>query len=218
MSNHSHSIFGERELHFVFFRRPVEFLPSDDSSGHVSGIRFEKTHLKGNGDSGKQLAVGTGQYEDINCGVVLKSIGYKSVPVEELPFDDRRGIVPNKEGRVFSDNSEDSIPENGLYVVGWLKRGPTGIVATNLYCAEETVRSISSDITKGKIVEPSSKKSGRKGLIEILDKKKVESVSFEGWEKIDSKEKMLGCLKNKPRAKITTWDELLKTSKLEVSN
>eukprot|EP00268_Persea_americana_P038081 TRINITY_DN3773_c0_g1_i14.p1 TRINITY_DN3773_c0_g1~~TRINITY_DN3773_c0_g1_i14.p1 ORF type:complete len:110 (+),score=18.96 TRINITY_DN3773_c0_g1_i14:4879-5208(+) len=73
--------------------------------------------------------------------MVLKSIGYKSVPVNGLPFDHQKGGVPNIQGRVLSDKSEHAILEKGLYVTGWLKRGPTGIIGTNLFCAEETVSS-----------------------------------------------------------------------------
>ncbi|KAF5735046.1 NADPH:adrenodoxin oxidoreductase mitochondrial [Tripterygium wilfordii] len=129
----------QRELHFVFFSKPDRFLESDDSSGHVAGVHLEKTVLEGV-SPGKRIAVGTGQFEDRPCGMVLKSIGYKSVPVDGLPFDHQKGVVPNIRGRVFSDISIDpALCENGLYVCGWLKRGPTGIIATNHYCAEETV-------------------------------------------------------------------------------
>ncbi|RZR91695.1 hypothetical protein BHM03_00019861, partial [Ensete ventricosum] len=136
----------------IFCLKPDKFLPSEDES-RVGGVRLEKTCLKANGLSGKQVAIGTGQFEDVNCGLVLKSIGYKSVPVDGLPFDKYRGrfsrpfgsitsagVVPNVKGRVLSSDQPENVNiEQGLYVVGWLKRGPTGIVATNLYCAEETV-------------------------------------------------------------------------------
>uniref|UniRef100_A0A0E0CJ57 NADPH:adrenodoxin oxidoreductase, mitochondrial n=1 Tax=Oryza meridionalis TaxID=40149 RepID=A0A0E0CJ57_9ORYZ len=185
---------GQKELHFVFFRRPTRFLPSEDDDGVA----------------GKQVAVGTGEFEDLKCGLVLKSIGYKSLPVEGLPFDKYRGIVPNLKGRVLSSESENATVEPGLYVVGWLKRGPTGIVATNLHCAEETVAIILEDDKEGLFMGSSdSKKQGRRGLLEILEQKNIRFVPFDGWEKIDSKEKVAGELKNKPREKITTWNELL---------
>ncbi|XP_031100660.1 NADPH:adrenodoxin oxidoreductase, mitochondrial-like isoform X2 [Ipomoea triloba] len=130
---------GQRELHFVFFRKPERFLESDARSGHVAGVKFERTIIREDVGSGKQIAVGTGQFDDLECRLVLKSIGYKSVCVEGLPFDPQNGIVPNIRGRVLSDSTGDLTEvEKGLYVCGWLKRGPTGIIATNLYCAEET--------------------------------------------------------------------------------
>ncbi|KAL6629475.1 hypothetical protein ACP70R_029240 [Stipagrostis hirtigluma subsp. patula] len=199
----------QKELHFVFFRKPTRFMPSENGST-VGAVQLEKTK---DGVTRKQVAVGTGEFEDLKCGMVLKSIGYKSLPVEGLPFDQNRGVVPNLRGKVLSSKSETATVEEGLYVVGWLKRGPTGIVATNLHCAEETVASILEDDKKGVFTSSSeSKKHGRKGLLEILEQKNIRFVPFSGWEKIDSKEKTAGQHTNKPREKITTWDELLKAA------
>ncbi|XP_057751131.1 NADPH:adrenodoxin oxidoreductase, mitochondrial isoform X2 [Arachis stenosperma] len=204
---------NQRELHFVFFRKPDSFQESEDRTGHVSGVHFEKTVLKGDGPE-KQIAIGTGEFEDIKCGLVLKSIGYKSVPVDGLPFDHKKGIVPNFRGRVLSDTSGDpTLLEEGLYVCGWLKRGPTGIVATNLHCAEETVLSISEDIEKGMLISSAAlPKPGREGLLQLLQDRDVRIVSFSDWEKIDSEEKRLGSSRNKPREKLSTWDELHKAA------
>ncbi|GAV92444.1 hypothetical protein CFOL_v3_35823, partial [Cephalotus follicularis] len=209
----SHPISGQRELHFVFFRKPDRFFESDEKRGHVAGVHFEKTILKGVG-SGRQIAAGTGQYEGIDCGMVLKSIGYKSVAVDGLPFDHQKGVVPNVGGRVLSDTSGDpTLLENGLYVSGWLKRGPTGIIATNLYCAEETVASISEDLEQGALASKSKfTKPGREGLLQLLDDRNVRVIQFNAWEKIDSEEKKRGILRNKPREKLTTWEELLKAA------
>ncbi|XP_071737251.1 NADPH:adrenodoxin oxidoreductase, mitochondrial-like [Rutidosis leptorrhynchoides] len=209
-----HSDPGQRELHFTFFRKPEKFIESNDRSGHVAGVNFEKTTLQGSADSGYQVAVGTGQYEDINCGLVLKSIGYKSIPVDGLPFDHSKGVVPNIRGRVVS-SSDVVQPEAGLYVCGWLKRGPTGIIATNLYDAEETVASISEDIEQSGLTSVfASTKPGRNGLQQLLESRNVNVVTFNDWEKIDSEEKRLGSLKGKPREKLTTWNDLLEiTSK-----
>ncbi|CAH9097772.1 unnamed protein product [Cuscuta europaea] len=159
---------GQRELHFVFFRKPDRFLESDSRSGHVAGVHFERTTLRDVG-SGKKIAVCTGQFEDMRCGLVLKSIGNKSICVDGLPFDHKNGIVPNIRGRVLSDSTHLTEVEKGLYVCGWLKRGATGIIGTNLYCAEETVTSICEDIKKGILPSDSSSKPGKKGLLELLD-------------------------------------------------
>ncbi|XVE70454.1 hypothetical protein DITRI_Ditri10aG0073700 [Diplodiscus trichospermus] len=204
---------GQRELHFVFFHQPDMFLESSDKKGYVSGVHLERTVLKGVGP-GKQTAVGTGKFEDLACGIVLKSIGYKSVPVDGLPFDNQKGVVPNIKGRVLSYNSRDpTLLENGLYVCGWLKRGPTGIIATNLYCAEETVTSILEDLEQGIIASTASlPKPGRDGLLQIMDNRNVRVIPFSTWERIDKEEKRLGNLRNKPREKLTTWEELLKAT------
>ncbi|KAJ4708474.1 NADPH:adrenodoxin oxidoreductase, mitochondrial [Melia azedarach] len=204
---------GQCELHFVFYRKPDSFLESHERNGHVSGVHFEKTVLKGGGP-GKQIAVGNGEYEDLECGIVLKSVGYKSLPINGLPFDHHKGVVPNVRGRVLSDTSGDpSLIENGLYVCGWLKRGPTGIIATNLYCAEETVASISEDLEQGVLASSSKlQKPGREGLLQLLDDRNVKPVTFDSWEKIDSEEKRLGTLRDKPREKFATWEDLLKVA------
>ncbi|CAH1419853.1 unnamed protein product [Lactuca virosa] len=178
---------------------------SNFRNGYVGGVHFEKTTLKGNGDSGYQIATGTGEYEDIKCGLVLKSIGYKSIPVDGLPFDHSKGVVPNIKGRVIS-SYDVSEAENGLYVSGWLKRGPTGIIATNLYDAEETVASIYEDVSK---IELTSRKPGREGLLQLLESKKIKFFTFDDWKKIDFEEKRVGSLKGKPREKLTTWKDLL---------
>ncbi|KAJ0986060.1 hypothetical protein J5N97_004416 [Dioscorea zingiberensis] len=210
-SQQSNPIMGQRELHFIFFRRPDRFVPSE-SSLHISGVRLEKTSLEENGDSGRQVAVGTGQFDDLNCGMVLKSIGYKSVPVDGLPFNIHQGIVPNIRGRVVNGAQlEHTEVEHGLYVVGWLKRGPTGIIATNLYCAEETVESVLEDVKRG-LAASGSQKPGRQGLLQILENKGINYVPFSGWQKIDSVEKLRGQLKGKPREKITDWEELLRVA------
>ncbi|MCD9560941.1 hypothetical protein HAX54_019806 [Datura stramonium] len=204
---------GQKELQFVFFRKPDRFLESDCRSGHVAGLRMERTILKEDVGSGKQIAVGTGIFDEMECGLVLKSVGYKSIPVDGLPFDHHKGIVPNIQGRVLSEASGNAQVEKGLYVCGWLKRGPTGIIATNLYCAEETVASISEDVERGVVTSKSGlSKPGREGLLQLLDSRNVKIVPFGGWEKIDSEEKRRGSLKNKPREKLTTWHDLLEVA------
>ncbi|KAK6941495.1 hypothetical protein RJ641_026872, partial [Dillenia turbinata] len=104
--------------------RPDRVIPSDDNDGHVAGVHFEKTVLQEVGDSSKQVTVGIGQFEDLVCRMVLKSIGHKSVPVDGLPFDNHKGIVSNIQGRVINNVSDGATQiEKGLYVVGWLKIG-----------------------------------------------------------------------------------------------
>ncbi|CAL5339258.1 unnamed protein product [Camellia sinensis] len=123
------------------------------------------------------------------------------------------GIVLNVGGRVLINSSGDHTQLEGVYVCGWLKKGPTGIIATNLYCAEETIISISEDLEKGVLASaPSLPKPGREGLLQLLDRRNVKVIPFSSWEKIDTEERRLGSLKNKPRDKLTTWEELLKVA------
>ncbi|KFK29846.1 hypothetical protein AALP_AA7G186400 [Arabis alpina] len=131
--------------------------------------------------------------------MVLKVIGYKWVPIYDLPFDHKKGgIIPNIRGRV-----------PGLYVCRWLNRGPVGIIATNLYCAEETVSTKVGSMSVFEEGACESAKAGSKGLLQLLEERNVKKVNFSGWEKIDAKEKQMGSESNKPREKLVTWEDLL---------
>lgn len=199
---------GGRELPFVFFRNPAEILSSSDGA-RVAGVKLEKTILQG--EKGKlQRAVGTGEFEDVSCGLVLKSIGYKSIPVLGLPFDHRQGLVPNSKGRVLSNIEQDSSVEAGLFVVGWLKRGPTGIIGDNVMDADDTVQSIDEDWTTGKLgAQSSSCLPGSQGLQALLQTRCIPIVTFGDWLKIHEAELKLGSQKGKPQEKIVTKDDML---------
>ncbi|KAJ7942732.1 NADPH:adrenodoxin oxidoreductase, mitochondrial [Quillaja saponaria] len=152
--------------------------PADGSP--VSVINFEKTVLKGVGPVCWHWTIGRPQM------MVLKSMDYKSISVDGLPFDHQKGIVPNIRGRVLRDTSGDTtLFEEGLYVCGWLEREPTGIIATNFYCAEETVAGISEDLEKGVSVSSSNlpKPVRREGLLQLLYNRNVRVVPFTDWKR-----------------------------------
>ena len=107
----------------------------------MSGLTLERTRLD---DDGK--FVGTGTYDTLSAQMVLRSVGYQSVPLHGVPFDDRSSTVPNAEGRVLG---ADGAPLPGEYVAGWLKRGPTGVIGTNKSDAAETVRALLADLAGG---------------------------------------------------------------------
>jgi len=129
----------ERRLRLRFWLRPVEILQS--SSGTVSGLRLERTRLTSDG-----VFEGTGEFETLDAQLVLRSVGYQSVPLPGVPFDSRSHTVPNRGGRVV-DSSGNPLP--GEYVAGWLKRGPTGVIGTNKADAAETVRALLADLAGG---------------------------------------------------------------------
>src|SRR6185312_11421659 len=114
--------------------RPVEILGTD----RVEGLKLERTRLS---DEGR--VVGTGEYETLPVGMVLRSVGYQSVPLPGVPFDPRAYVVPNDGGRVLAGAGA---PAPGEYVAGWLKRGPTGVIGTNKADAAETVRALLADL------------------------------------------------------------------------
>jgi ferredoxin/flavodoxin---NADP+ reductase len=126
-----------RRLVVRFWLRPVEILGTD----RVTGITLERTAIDASGSFG-----GTGQFETLTAQMVLRSVGYQSVPLPGVPFDARASIVPNALGRVLGP---DGSPLPGEYVAGWLKRGPTGVIGTNKSDAAETVRSLLEDLAGG---------------------------------------------------------------------
>lgn len=129
-----------RKLRLRFWLRPVEILQSP-SGGTVGGLRLERTRLSEDG-----VYEGTGEFETLDAQLVLRSVGYQSVPLPDVPFDPVSHTVPNLAGRVLSPVG-DTLP--GEYVAGWLKRGPTGVIGTNKADAAETVQALLADLAGG---------------------------------------------------------------------
>jgi ferredoxin--NADP+ reductase len=138
---------------------------------------------------------------------VFRSIGYRGVPLPDVPFDERRCVSPNEGGRVLSGGA----PVAGEYAVGWIKRGPTGIIGTNKKDAQETVDLLFEDVDAGRLPEPDD--PDRDSLEELLDERAPEHVTYAGWEAIDRKEKEMGEPHGRPRVKLCTFDELLEAAR-----
>jgi NADPH-dependent glutamate synthase beta subunit-like oxidoreductase len=171
----------KRRVHFQFYASPVEILGGDT----VEGIRLEKTELR----DGR--AVGTGETYDIPCGIVIPAIGYQGQPLDGVPFDERNGVIQNDEGRV----------SEGVYAVGWIRRGPTGVIGTNKHDGDKASQQIQEDCADGG-------KTGRAGLKELLTEKSVRWVDYSDWQKIDAAEK-LAAAEGAPRRKLTRIPEML---------
>ncbi len=153
------------------------------------------------GEPFRQVAQATGTTEEIACGVLFRSIGYRGSAVPGVPFDDDRGVIPNQDGRVI--DGQTIVP--GLYVTGWIKRGPTGIIGTNRADSEATVASLVSDLAN----LPAGAKSGADGLTALLRARGVRVVSYTDWQKIDAAEVRRGAAAGKPREKFTRVEEML---------
>ncbi|MFF3326894.1 FAD-dependent oxidoreductase [Streptomyces sp. NPDC002889] len=180
-----------RQIRVRFFLRPAELLERD---GRVSGVRFERTVPDGEGG-----VRGTGAYEDIEAQLVLRAVGYRGVPMPGLPFDDRRGTVPNDRGRVLRDGA----PSPGEYVAGWIKRGPTGVIGTNRPCAKETVTALLDDATELTL---------RPVADDPLDRLREAGhrpVQWPGWLAIEQAESELGRTLGRGSVKIDDWPGLL---------
>jgi ferredoxin--NADP+ reductase len=187
-----------------FLRSPVEI----QGDGKVERIVIGGNELQRD-DSGRLRAVDTGERETIECGLVLRSIGYQGIPIEGIPFDQGRGLIHNDGGRVH-DGEGGQAP--GLYAVGWIKRGPSGVIGTNKKDAQETVDNLFADLEAGVI--PEAELAGDRGAIEsLLEERKPDHVTFEGWQAIDAAEVEAGKPHGRPRVKLCRLEELIEASK-----
>ncbi|WP_228489144.1 FAD-dependent oxidoreductase [Raineyella fluvialis] len=129
-----------RRLHFLFWHRPIALHGTD----HVETLELARTRLDPNGE-----VVATGEVATIPADLVLRSIGYRSIRLPGVPFDEKRGVVPNREGRVLAASGE-VMP--GEYVTGWIKRGPIGVIGTNKSDAAETVGHLLEDLGRHRAI------------------------------------------------------------------
>jgi ferredoxin/flavodoxin---NADP+ reductase len=194
-----------RRIVLRFLASPLEILGTD----RVEGIRICRNTLRD--EDGALRACTTDTIEEFPCDIVFRSIGYKGIPVQGLPFDERRGTVPNERGRILGEDRE---PLLGEYVVGWIKRGPTGIIGTNKRDAQETVDALLEDLDAGRLNEPAD--PSREALEELLDERKPDHVTYTGWEAIDAAERAAGEPQGRPRVKLTTTEELLEAARERV--
>ncbi|KAM3592737.1 uncharacterized protein V6R79_024123 [Siganus canaliculatus] len=187
---------------FRFFRSPVEILADPDNS-RTAGLRLAVNRLEGEGDGARSVL--TGEVEDVTCGLVISSIGYKSLPIDpRVPFDSNRAIVPNSMGRVQQ--------AAGLYCSGWLKTGPTGVIATTMNNSFDTARSLVEDMDSGAL-DISAARPGSQSIQDLLEKRGVKSVLFADWEKIDGVETSRGEVAGKPREKLLSVKEMLQVAR-----
>jgi ferredoxin--NADP+ reductase len=189
-----------RKIRARFFVSPVEVLGKD----RVEGLRLEKNRLVKD-ENGVFKAQGTGVYEEISCQFVFRSIGYKGHRLPGVPFDERNGIIPNRDGRVIDPTTNAPLPR--LYVAGWIKRGPSGVIGTNKPDAAATVQAMLEDADHSPALDRFS--PAPNSIIALLAQKQVRAVTFDGWKRIDQLEIAAGEKRGKPREKLTTIAELL---------
>ncbi|MFF3570742.1 FAD-dependent oxidoreductase [Nocardia jiangxiensis] len=138
---------GRKRIVFRYLSSPTALVGTD----RVTGIELAHNELATDAD-GAVRAVPTGSTETLDTGLVLTSVGYRGVQLPGLPFDDAAGVIPNDAGRAQSAPGGEVVP--GVYVTGWIKRGPTGFIGTNKSCAQETVRGLVEDFNTGRLTEP----------------------------------------------------------------
>ncbi|PDV99328.1 FAD-dependent oxidoreductase [Candidatus Chloroploca asiatica] len=180
-----------------FLASPVEVLGED---GKVVGVKIERNKLVQAAD-GTQRPRGTGQYETLACGMILRSVGYRGVRLPGVPFDETSGTIPNVAGRVVRTRSDEVVP--GEYVVGWAKRGPSGIIGTNKPDAAATVAMMIEDL-------PTLTPAPGDGAVEkILESHGVHYITFADWKILDAHEARRGVEQSRPRVKETNVDRMM---------
>jgi ferredoxin--NADP+ reductase len=184
-----------------FLASPVEI----KGDGKVESIVIGRNELVE--ENGRLVAKDTGEREELECGLVLRSVGYTGVPIEGVPFDEKRGLILNEGGRVL--DSHDAGHKVGHYTAGWIKRGPSGVIGTNKKDALETVQHLLADVESGTLLEPSN--PSPEAIEQLLAEKGVRYISFEDWQAIDQAEVGRGEPHGRPRVKFVRVDEMLDT-------
>ena len=183
-----------RRVHLRFLVSPTEIT----GAGHVEGLTIERNRL-----DGMQNAVGTGETEALDVQMVLRSVGYKGRPLEGVPFDARRGVIPNEMGRV----QDGGAVRVGEYTAGWIKRGPSGVIGTNKADAVDTVNGLLADAGSGAL--PLAPEPGREALDALLAARGVRVFSFEDWAALDAHELAEGQAQGRPRVKVVRREHML---------
>ena len=202
---------GDRVVRFRFLVSPLEVVERD---GRVAGVRVERNRLVARED-GYLRAEGTGETEIVPCGMVIRSVGYRGAPLPGVPFDEGRGIVPNEGGRVVSAEPSHGVEKRevvvGEYVVGWAKRGPSGVIGTNKADAAATVALMREDREAG-VGLGGGRLRGEGDLAELLRGRGVGWVDGVGWGRLDAGETERGRAEGRPRVKFCTVEEMLGTA------
>ena len=188
-----------RRLQVRFCVSPVEIL----GDGKVEAIVIEHNRLEAD-DRGRIQAVPTGERETIPCSLVLRSVGYRGIAIDGVPFDERAGTIANRDGRIVD---VDGVVVPGAYCAGWIKRGPSGVIGTNKKCATGTVDGLLADVAEGRLAGGAAASAER--VSALLAERGVEVVTSDGWAAIDAVELARGTEQGRPRVKLTRWDELL---------
>jgi ferredoxin--NADP+ reductase len=187
-----------RRIVLRFLVSPVEILGTE----RVEGIRFVHNELV-EADDGAIRPRATEIAEELDCGLVFRSIGYRGTRIPGVPFDEERCVIPHEGGRIEG--------RTGEYAVGWIKRGPTGIIGTNKRDAQETVNTLLADLDAGDLGSPSD--PDRDSIDALIAERQPDAVSYAGWQEVDRVEREAGEPHGRPRVKLCTFEELLEAAK-----
>lgn len=190
-----------RRIIMRFLASPVEILGTD---GHITAVKIEHNALVPDA-RGSLQAQGTGEFETIEAGLVLRSIGYRSVPVEGVPFNFKNHTINNISGRVVQPETGEPLP--GEYVVGWAKRGPSGLIGNNKPDSAATVESMLADLETLPAISDDQRDPSQ--IEDFLREREVDYVTYKDWKILDQYEISCGAPHGRPRVKLTTVTEML---------
>ncbi|CAN5458177.1 FAD-dependent oxidoreductase [soil metagenome] len=190
---------ASRRLHLHFHARPVEVTGEE----RVEGFRYERTAPDGQGG-----VVGTGEIRELPVQAVYRAVGYFGSPLDGIPFDEKRGVIPNREGQVLDDADR---PLPGVYATGWIKRGPVGLIGHTKSDAMETVKHLVHDQANWWAPAHPDEQS----IVDLLTERGVEYTDLGGWHRLDEREKALGEPEGRVRIKIVPRDEMVTVSRTE---
>lgn len=188
---------ASRRIVMRFLVSPVEVIGEGE---RVAAVKIERNKLVQAPD-GSMRPKGTGEYETLECGMILRSVGYKGVPLLGVPYDEASGTIPNAGGRVINAATGETVP--GEYVVGWAKRGPSGVIGTNKPDAGATVVAMVEDAaTLSGAADPGDVEA-------LLRERGVDFVSYADWKLLDTHETQDGAAQGRPRVKVTRVPEMM---------
>ncbi|MEO8263226.1 MAG: FAD-dependent oxidoreductase, partial [Pseudolysinimonas sp.] len=179
---------ASRRLHLHFYAKPLEVVAGPD--GRVASFSYERTEPDGAGG-----VRGTGEIRSVDVQAVYRAVGYFGSPLEGVPFDEKRGVIPNHEGQVLAQGDE-IMP--GVYATGWIKRGPVGLIGHTKSDAMETVRHLINDLGNWWHPDEPSEES----VLAMLDSRGIEYTNLDGWHRLDQHELALGEAEGRTRIKV----------------
>ena len=185
-------------LHIHLFENPVEILGED---GNVVGLRTERMELDGTGH-----VQGTSKFTEWPVQAVYRAVGYRSEAITAVPFDHGTAVIPNDGGHVV-DPAGEIVP--GVYVTGWIKRGPVGLIGNTKSDAKETTDMLIADALAGRLTP----RTATGDITEYLEAQGIPYTTWDGWHKLDAHERSLGSAEGRERKKVVEWDEMVAHSR-----
>ncbi|MBU1587069.1 MAG: FAD-dependent oxidoreductase [Actinobacteria bacterium] len=183
---------ASRRLHLHFYANPVSY----------DGETFTYERTEPDAEGGVR---GTGELRTVPVQALYRAVGYFGSPLDGIPFDEKRGVIPNREGQVIDDNDE---PVHGVYATGWIKRGPVGLIGHTKSDAMETIK----HLMNGQASWWTPEHPEESAIVELLESRGVEYTNLDGWHNLDQHEIGLGASQDRARIKVVDRDEMVAVS------